>query len=161
MELYRPVHERLVRYCQAHAYGQYTPEDLVNETVLKAFEKFEDLRNPDVFVYFLFAIAKNILRNHARRLKFSGDYHEEQAAQMGGGVNDGEANMEAQMLYAALEKLPEEQREAIILFDLSGFSIKEVAEMQESGLSAVKTRLSRGRKKLAELLSEESITNQR
>ena len=159
MALYRPIHKRFVRYCQARAYGHYDPEDLVNETVLKAYEKFDEVKQPEAFLYYLFSIAKNILRNNARRQKFHGDFEEEQAANLVGGENQGEANLEAEMLYKALDQLPEEQREAVILFDLSGFSVKEVMELQNAGSSAVKTRLSRGRKRLAELLKEPVITN--
>jgi RNA polymerase sigma-70 factor (ECF subfamily) len=58
------------------------------------------------------------------------------------------------LLYEALQKLPEEQREAIILFEISGFSLKEVQQIQGAGLSAVKSRIVRGKKKLARLLND-------
>ena len=52
--------------------------------------------------------------------------------------------------------LPEEQKEAVILFEISGFSIKEICEIQQAGESAVKQRLKRGRQKLTEILTFES-----
>jgi len=59
-------------------------------------------------------------------------------------------------LHRALALLPEAQREALILFEISGFSIKEVAGLQAASISAVKQRLKRGREKLTEILTFES-----
>ena len=44
----------------------------------------------------------------------------------------------------------------LILFEISGFSIKEVAGLQAASISAVKQRLKRGREKLTEILTFES-----
>ena len=68
------------------------------------------------------------------------------------------------MLYKALNTLPTNQKEALILFEISGFSIKEVCEIQKSSESAVKQRLKRGRVALADYfksdqLKSESIDN--
>ena len=57
-------------------------------------------------------------------------------------------------LYAALDKLPAAQKEAVILFEISGFSIKEIAEIQGSTESGVKSRLKRGREALAKLMND-------
>ncbi len=57
-------------------------------------------------------------------------------------------------MYEALSKLPEHQKESIILYEIIGFSVKEIAELHETGESAVKQRLARGRQKLIELLTE-------
>lgn len=154
MELYEPVHERFVRFCKAHAYGNYGADDLVNETVLSAFENFEKLRSPKAFLHFLFGIATNILRNNYRRKKFRGEYVEEYAENMISTAPEGEEHTELGILYKALAQLPDKQQEALILFEISGFSIKEIMEIQKSGESAVKARLVRGRKRLAELLQE-------
>jgi len=61
-------------------------------------------------------------------------------------------------LHQALSKLPEVQKEAIILYEISGFSIKEIATIQDASEPAVKQRLKRGREKLVEILNYEAIT---
>jgi RNA polymerase sigma-70 factor (ECF subfamily) len=50
--------------------------------------------------------------------------------------------------------LPEAYRNCVILYEIAGFSIKETAAIQECSTDAIKQRLSRGRKMLAEALSE-------
>jgi RNA polymerase sigma factor (sigma-70 family) len=64
--------------------------------------------------------------------------------------------MEVELLHRALAELSDDQREALILFEISGFSIREVSEIQECSESAVKQRLKRGRERLGEILSFES-----
>ena len=73
-------------------------------------------------------------------------------------------NLLNKVLYKALNTLPTNQKEALILFEISGFSIKEVCEIQKSSESAVKQRLKRGRVALADYfksdqLKSESIDN--
>ena len=148
MELYRPIHERFVRYCQAHAYGLIEPDDLVNETVLQAFEKFQTLRHTEAFLHFLFGIARNLLRNQNRRLKFHGcTYNQEQVEAMPGAENRGEMNLEVELLYKALAELPDEQREAIVLYDISGFTVKEImAVRKRRGFGSKNTFVARTKK---------------
>jgi len=54
----------------------------------------------------------------------------------------------AQRAVRALEGLKPVQREAVVLHEIEGFSVEEIAEMQGVTLSAVKSRLTRGREKL-------------
>jgi RNA polymerase sigma-70 factor (ECF subfamily) len=54
----------------------------------------------------------------------------------------------AERASRALASLPAVQREAIILFELDGFTIEEIAGLQGSTISAVKSRLARGRERL-------------
>ncbi len=67
-----------------------------------------------------------------------------------------ERDAEVYLLHKALSLLPEDQRECIILFEISGFSIKEIVEIQGVSESAVKQRLKRARAKLIEILTFES-----
>jgi len=53
-------------------------------------------------------------------------------------------------------KLPDKQREAIVLFELSGFSIEEIRELQGGTISGVKMRLKRGRNQLRLWLEDPS-----
>jgi DNA-directed RNA polymerase specialized sigma24 family protein len=59
---------------------------------------------------------------------------------------------DVELLYKALAQLPRREREAVVLFEISGFSMKEIREIQGGSLSSVKVRVFRARKRLAELL---------
>lgn len=60
----------------------------------------------------------------------------------------------AAQLRAALMEIPEERRTAILLFDVDGYTYAEIAEITESSLGTVKSRISRGREELRSLLAD-------
>ncbi len=68
-----------------------------------------------------------------------------------------EHKLEIKELYEAMQELPEKQRETIVLFEISGLSLNEIMEIQGDSLSAVKSRLVRGREKLSQILEQETV----
>lgn len=154
MQLYAPCNQRLSGYCRALCKGNVADaKDLMSETVLKAYEAFERLRNQDVFLYFLFGIACNIQRNRNRRKKFVGEYSEQVANNIHDKGAAPDAGADLHILYEALNRLPPKQCEALVLYEISGFSLKEIQEMQgEQSLSAIKSRVARAREKLVSIL---------
>jgi RNA polymerase sigma-70 factor (ECF subfamily) len=161
MSLYEPVHARFERFCQARAYSQTDWKDLMQDVVIVAFNRLEELKNPAAFLSFLCGIAIRLLSNQNRKKRE--DYlahHERLVNSLSCSDDDGHALMNRDLLYTALSRLPEQHREAIILFELSGFSIREIAEMQSSGESAVKQRLLRGRQQLMVHLQSLTTVNE-
>ena len=154
MELYEPIHHRFVKFCQARLHNSDETQDLVNETLLRAYENFEQLRNKDAFLYFLFGIATRVLNGQYRKKKFWGVYDASFSESIPDRQWDPSQQADVHILYKALDQLPPKQREALILFEISGFPIKDIQQIQNSKESAVKARLIRGRKKLATILSE-------
>jgi len=157
LTLYQSIHESFARFCHARAYGLMDPEDLISESVLRALENFDKLRNKEAFLSFMFSIAKNIVNSKHRRVKFKGNYNENYVNTIPDEGIDAEARYDVVILYEALNKLPKQQKEALILFEISGFSINEVAEIQNSGVSAVKQRLKRGRENLAKQFKSDQL----
>lgn len=154
LHFYEPVHDQFERFCRARVYGFMDYRDLMNETLLKAFEKLEELNNQDAFFSFLCGISVRILSNQNRKIQESSyssgsKYHVDANAKT-------ELDAELYFLYEALSRLKSDQRECIVLFEIAGFSIKEIAEMQNAGESAIKQRLKRGREKLAGIMTYES-----
>ena len=70
-----------------------------------------------------------------------------------------EQQFEINDLYKCLQELDQVTSECIILFEISGFSIKEIMGIQHSSEAAVKQRLSRGRKQLLTLMQSLEIKN--
>lgn len=157
LTLYEAHHEAFGRYCRAQGFGVIDASDLQSETVLKAYESFHTLKDEELFLGFLIGIAKNIIRNQLRRKKFRGIWKEDQHLNIPDEGVSADQRLDIQLLYTALDRLPELQKEAIVLFDISGYSIKEVASIQDAGESAVKSRLKRGREKLADLLKSDDL----
>ena len=154
LELYEPVHEKFERFCRARVYGDMEYSDLMNETLLRAYEKFDLLYTPKAFLSFLFSISVRVLANAHRKKK--PEYTSSEELNNVIDINSSaDKDAEVFMLYKALSLLREDQRECIILFEISGFSIKEIAKIQNTSLSSVKQRLRKGRLKLQEVLINE------
>lgn len=155
LKLYEPIHDRFERFCRARVYGNMDYEDLINETLLIAFQKINTLKSESAFLSFLIGISIRILANHHKKKKedLIGDFEHLNIED----VNENSSkDVEVYLLYKALNLLPDNQKECIVLFEISGFSIKEIMEIQQSSESAIKQRLKRARARLLELLSFES-----
>ncbi len=153
MELYTPVHENFERFCKARVYGDIDYKDLMHDTIVIAFEKFHKLESPKAFLHFLFGICIRVLANTNKKQRLLHLKDEAVSLEVEDHSTRADRNDDTHTLYAALAKLPEQQREALVLFEISGFAIAEIAELQKAGISAVKQRLARGRQALLEILS--------
>lgn len=151
-----PFHEAAARTARRLCRSTDDGDDLLSETILRAFDKFHTLRDPSRFRSWFFAVLLSVHRNRARRhfwKRFlSLDARQEEGFDPIGtdGARDAEMQRRSARAARALATLNPEQREAIVLFELEGFSIEEIAAMSGVGISAVKSRLARGRTRLAQ-----------
>lgn len=152
LQLLMPVYPRLQAYAFAMAGNRDDGQDLVGETVLSAFEHFDSLRDESAFAGYVFRIAGRLIRRKRWRARLFDPFDTERAESIPFAGTPPDISVDVELLYGALRELPEQQREAIILFELSGFSLNEIQELQGGSLSSIKMRLVRGRKRLAEIL---------
>lgn len=153
MTAYQPIHDNFVRFCKARSHKIMGFDDLINESVLKAYQHWSGIEKKESLLYFLFTTATNIVRNTIRKRseeRLDGIELKMQSTEKS--VYD---DLEIQYLYEQLDKLSDHKKEALILFEISGFSIREIAKIQDSTEGAVKVLLSRSRKELRELMADE------
>jgi len=132
-------------------------DDLVNDTVLAVYEKFEKISSPSAFKSYLYSTAGNIAANALRRKKFSSD---DPYAELKLIAQDSPELLTDYIIVSkAISNLPDQQKEALMLFEVSGFSIAEICDIQNAGESAVKQRLRRARNSIKELMEDSRITN--
>ncbi|MEM1321516.1 MAG: RNA polymerase sigma factor [Bacteroidota bacterium] len=155
LDWYQPLHEQFVRYCSSRSYGVIETEDLVQEVILAALEGFAKVRDKERLLGYMIGVANNMIRNKKRRLKFRGDWDQQAFEKLESQQLDPEVALDIHYLLKAIEQLPEKQKEALLLFEVSGFSIREISQIQGASEAAIKTRLSRCRKKLKTLLAED------
>lgn len=152
LELLEPVRADLSRFANAMTSNRDDAYDLVSDTILVAYEGFEKIRKKESFKAWLFTVASRLFKRNKWRRRFFGKYDADLAEQIADPEPSPDTNIDVQVLYNALEKLPIKQKEAVILFEISGFSLEEIRELQGGTLSGVKSRLKRARERLAELL---------
>lgn len=152
---YQLIHEPFVRYCSSKAFGIMETEDLVQEAILATLKKFDTIRDKDKLLSYLIGVVHNILRNRRRQAKHRGAWNDYLLEQLESKAPSPEVALDIHFLLKEMALLPKQQQEAVLLFEVSGFSIREISAIQESSESATKTRLSRARKTLRERLSDQ------
>ncbi len=154
LELLTPVHARMAGMARRLAGSAHDGDDLFQEAVLRALAALTALRDPERFGPWFTTILLNAHRNRSRRGFWRRlvplERGEAPAPEPVG--EDGQAWEEERLRAArasrALAALPAVQREAVVLFELEGYSIEEIAALQQVSSSAVKSRLARGRARL-------------
>lgn len=131
----------------------------MSDVILAAWERFDGLRDDKAFLSFLFTIARRTYHRRRRRERLFGSYDEEAANNVADNNSPVWIGADVRTLYKALGELPDAQREAVVLFEITGLSLKEIAEVQNASLSAVKSRITRGRERLAVLLGAETANS--
>ena len=124
-------------------------DDIAQESFIKAYLSCEGFRNPDKFTSWIYRIGYNTFLNHRRSSKRMEGYEE---AERLSAPDSTDASFRYQALYAALDRLSLPERTSILLFYMEGYSIKEIAEIENASQDAVKQHLSRGRKHLKGLM---------
>jgi RNA polymerase sigma-70 factor, ECF subfamily len=138
-------------------------EDLVQETMLRAYRFFDTFEAGTNCKAWLFRILTNVFRNRYREREREQeilDAAESSEANLGQFVSTGPRDTETALLgrmvssdvERALAQVPAEFRLAVVLADLEDFSYKEIAEIMECPAGTVMSRLYRGRKVLQKLL---------
>lgn len=156
LKLYEPIHDRFERFCRARVFGDMDFRDILNDSLVIAYEKFETLKSKDAFLSFLFSICVRVVGNNYQKKRETNVEKNQFIFELSDKNADPQSAADIYYLYQALAQLSDDQRECIILFEISGFSIKEIMVIQDSSESAVKQRLKRGREKLIEILTYDS-----
>lgn len=127
-------------------------DDLVQETVMKAWSKQEGFTLGTNMNAWLFTILRNLYYSQMRRRgREVQDVEGAFTARLGvAPAHDG--RMDLADFRRALEKLPASQREAILLIGAAGFSYEEAAAICGCAVGTVKSRVSRARARLSETL---------
>ena len=129
--------------------------DLMSETFLAAHKSFSLLRDPDAFRQFLSTIA---VRLHRRKRWRNRLFISLEDADDVGYESNTESSHDLDLLLVALNRLPLRQREGIVLFEITGLSLKEIQQIQSGTVQGVKSRLNRARHNLKQMLADENFT---
>jgi len=132
-------------------------DDLVQETLLRAWANLSSFEPGTNMSAWLFTILRNLFRSEYRKRRREvadgdGSYADTLKTQP-----EQASRVEFEEFRAALAKLPQDQREALVLVGASGFSYEEAAGICGCAVGTIKSRVNRARTRLAELMSIESI----
>ncbi len=159
--------ERIFVVVRGMVRNQEDARDIAQEVFIKAYASLDSFRGQSSFYTWLYRIAVNMAIDFRRKMdrKQESEYDDRREADGAEGAFVPDATRLSperalkdkelgRHIMAAVARLPEEQRTAIVLRELEGLSYKEIAEVMKCSQGTVMSRLFYGRKKLQESLKD-------
>jgi RNA polymerase sigma factor (sigma-70 family) len=151
-ELLGAIHEDVQLFARRITGSNAEGDDVFQEAVLRAARKLSGLRDRARFRSWMYRVVVSVHRSRCRRAFWTRWSSRDEAPEADVPGDDGsrweDERASARRAAAALATLAPPQREAIVLFELHGYSIEEIAAIQATSISSVKSRLARGRDRL-------------
>jgi len=136
-------------------------DDLVQETLLKAWAARKRFQAGTNMRAWTFIILRNLFLSQMRRARFKGEWDELTASKILAAPASQDRHIELSDMQRALMHLPQPQREALILVGAGGFAYEEAAEICGCAVGTIKSRVARGRVALEGLLSSGKLPSRR
>lgn len=131
-------------------------DDLVQEALMKAWSKLDTFEEGTNLKAWLLTILRNYYYSEFRkRRREVADTDGKYASRLATHPEQ-YGHLEMTEMLAALDKLPDDQREALVLVSAEGFAYEEAAEICGCAVGTIKSRVNRARTRLAELLQVEA-----
>jgi RNA polymerase sigma-70 factor, ECF subfamily len=127
-------------------------DDLVQETLLRAWANLNSFEPGTNMSAWLFTILRNHFRSEYRKRRREVEDSDGHYAETLKSQPEQYGQVEFREFREALAQLPSDQREALILVGASGFSYEDAATICECAVGTIKSRVNRARSKLAALL---------
>ena len=129
-----------------------TADDLVQDTIVKAWRKFDHYEPDTNLQAWLFTILRNTFYSDLRKAKREHMSAEDVDTDLVATGDHGDERIALIDFERAWRMLPAEQREALVLVAASGLSYQDAASTCGVAIGTIKSRINRGRARLAELL---------
>lgn len=172
-ELVRTHQSLVVNFCYGMLANREDAEDLAQETFLRAFSAIKNYKPRAKFSTWLLTIAKNLTLNFLRNKRRRGERTEPR--RWADGENDPIAALpatnprpdeallrkeRAQWVHGAMQELSDTHQSIVILRDFEGMTYEEIANVMGCRKGTVKSRLSRAREQLREILLTRDVASE-
>lgn len=158
-ELVEATHREVYTLCLRILRDPDDAAEATQDTYLKVYRALAGFRGESMFETWLYRVATNAAiskhRSRKRKQEHETGAAEEVLSRTAGGASTeaaAGAKLDLQLLEGALGRLPEHYRSAVLLRDVYGMSIEEIAKQLKISETAAKVRVHRGRKKLKEMV---------
>ncbi|KQN94249.1 RNA polymerase subunit sigma-70 [Sphingomonas sp. Leaf231] len=136
-------------------------DDLVQETLLKAWAARKRFQAGTNMRAWTFIILRNLFLSQMRRARFKGEWDDLVADRVLAAPASQDKHVELADMQRALMHLPQPQREALILVGAGGFAYEEAAEICGVAVGTIKSRVARGRVALEALMAGSTLSSRR
>lgn len=136
-------------------------DDLVQETLLKAWAARSRFQAGTNMRAWTFIILRNHYLSQMRRSRFRGEWDDLTADRLLAAPAGQDKHIELADMQRALLQLPQPQREALILVGAGGFAYEEAAEICGVAVGTIKSRVARGRAALEQMMDSGDLPTRR
>ena len=147
---------RLRRYARALVGDRYVADDLVQDTLERAWNKFYLWRPGSDLRAWLFTIMHNVFVNQVRRRRYEIEQAMDEIPAVAVRATQGE-QLELQDVDRVMRSLSAEQREVILLVAVEQLTYDQVSRALDIPIGTVMSRLSRARERMRQLLGGQSV----
>ena len=153
-ELYERYKRSLFIFSIKMVQDESIAQDMVQETFIRVFVKSSQFEPYGSVSGWLFRITRNLCLNHIRANKNISRLGDEEVSEKAFSYMPEEYTGDMNTIQKIIDQLPAEQKEALVLRDIQGFSYLEISEITGISLANVKIRIFRGRETLRKMLKE-------
>jgi len=164
-------HDDLARFARSLTRNTEDAKDLVADTILKAYESWDSVREEGAMKTYLFRIAHRIHMRQVKRRRLFLPFSKQETLPHDASLEHAsiathhyaspEHITDATLVREALQRLPPLQKEFLVLVDILGWSIDEVVAVHGGTIAAAKSTLHRSRQHLRKLMLDKGERNER
>lgn len=151
MELYETVYKDLYHLAYYYLGNAHEAEDVVSETVLRAYEKFDSLKDKSAFRNWIFKILVNQCNTRLRKMITKKTYELKEEISYQPEMED------TVVVKELLELLTKEERQIVVLTIFGGYKGEEIAKLLHKRHSTIRSKYRRALKKLEEKVLAEEV----
>jgi RNA polymerase sigma-70 factor, ECF subfamily len=151
VELYNRYKRRVYAYCARMVNSKEGADDLFQEVFVRVARKRHRFEAGS-FSAWLFAIARNLCLNALRDTVVHVDLEDVQDS-LQTPADEAEYDQSLEILKEAIDQLPPDLREPLVLRVYSGLSYQEIADLTQTKLATVKVRIFRAKQRLHDMLA--------
>lgn len=151
-QIWRALSDRLRQFVRARIESTADVDDVLQTVFLRIHSRLDGLREADRLESWVFQITRNAVTDHFRKKQGARNDVEMLIAESTDSSAESVNAELANCIAVLIERLPEDQRRALSMFELDGISQKEIAIRESISVSGAKSRIQRGRTSLERML---------
>jgi len=126
--------------------------DILQDSLYKAQKNIHLLKKDSKFTSWLYQIIRNSIIDFYRKKRVNIDIDEANIEDQNWQIDENDNKQLSKCLKSLIEELPDNYRDALLLFEISGMGLKDLSTHLSLTISGTKSRIQRGREKLREII---------
>ncbi len=151
-ELFGRYSRRIYSYFLKSTMSKDDSDDLTQDLFIRVMKYRKSYKEGQRFEIWVFQIARNMVKDHFRKMKVHEDYFNPENMMHDLAEEDNKEQMEKErVLYAAMNKLPQEKRELLVMSKFDGMKYEQIATLKKTTVSNIKVQVHRTIKELKDI----------